>query len=407
MLHDDVGRSFTYDALSMTTGATVTLSDGGTRTFANLYTADDERIALVEKLTGGATTTSWTLRGLDNHLLRTWTSSTPGWTLRQDETSSTSGWSWREDEIWRGASLLAYESANGVRHHGLDHLGSPAILTDAGGHPIGNITFDAFGNGGATGAGMLQYTGHERDSVNVGSSPGTAALPDYMHARYYDSSRGRFLSSDPLRGSLHYPQSLNRYTYVANNPLNYIDSFGLCETVPGQEPCTDLEITVTAKSPTWLEHELTIASIAAITGLRSWQLILEPTVGVLRHQNRMQGQVSRTLNYPCGAPGHNINCGMVFLGEDTEFGADGTALEGELEGTLDRIANGESFPHRNDGTIFRNFEGKLPQQPAGYYREYVHPTAGVAGPGPQRVVIGSHGEIYFTPDHYQSFTRIK
>jgi RHS repeat-associated protein len=215
VLHDDTGRSFTYDALSMTTGATVTLSNGGTRNFAYLYTADDERIALVEKLSGGATTTNWTLRGLDNHLLRTWT-------------NSTSGWSWREDEIWRGASLLAYESASGVRHYGLDHLGSPAILTDAGGHPIGTVTFDAFGNGGAIGAGMLQYTGHERDSVNVGSSPGSVALPDYLHARYYDSVRGRFLSVDP-NGSqiaLSNPQRWNRFTYALNSPLGFVDLDG-------------------------------------------------------------------------------------------------------------------------------------------------------------------------------------
>ncbi len=160
VLHDDTGRLFTYDALTMTTGATAPLSNGGTRNFAYIYTADDERIALVETLSSGATTANWTLRGLDNHLLRTWT-------------NNSTFWNWREDEIWRGAALLAYESPTGVRHYGLDHLGSPAILTDALAHPIGNITFDAFGNGGATGAGMLQYTGHERDSANVGPSPGT------------------------------------------------------------------------------------------------------------------------------------------------------------------------------------------------------------------------------------------
>jgi RHS repeat-associated protein len=214
VLHDDTGRSFTYDALSMTIGATVPLPNNGTRNFAYIYTADDERIALVEKLSSGATTTNWTLRGLDNHLLRTWTN------------SSTSGWNWREDEVWRGGSLLAYESASGVRHYGLDHLGSPAILTDATGHQIGTVTFDAFGNGGATGAGVLQYTGHERDTANVGPSPGTAALPDYLHARYYDSSRGRFLSVDAHLGTPSFPQSWNRYAYARSNPLKYVDPNG-------------------------------------------------------------------------------------------------------------------------------------------------------------------------------------
>jgi len=30
----------------------------------------------------------------------------------------------------------------------------------------------------------------------------------------------------------------------------------------------------------------------------------------------------------------------------------------------------------------------LPRQAKGYYREYVHPTSGVKGPGAQRVVVG-------------------
>ncbi len=217
----DTGRSFTYDALSMTTGATVPFTNGS-RTFAYIYTADDERIALVETLPFGATTTNWTLRGLDNHLLRTWTN------------SSTSGWSWREDDIWRGAALLAYESPTGVRHYGLDHLGSPAIVTDALGHSVGPVTFDAFGNGGATGAGMLQYTGHERDSFNVGSSPGTVTLPDYLHARYYDSARGRFLSVDTnvdIQKNLLEPSRWNRYSYATNNPLKFVDPNGRDKTI--------------------------------------------------------------------------------------------------------------------------------------------------------------------------------
>jgi RHS repeat-associated protein len=214
---DGSDSSFTYDALRMTTGATVPLPSGGTRSFSYLYTADDERIALVEPLASGTTKAIWTLRGLDNRLLRTWADTT--------SSNGTHNWSWSEDEIWRGGSLLAYVSANGVRHTGLDHLGSPVVITDSLGHPIGNISYDPFGNGGATGAGMIAYTGHERDSSNVGT-PWTGALPDYMHARYYSPTVGRFLSPDPLDGLQSFPQSWNRYAYARNNPLKYIDPTG-------------------------------------------------------------------------------------------------------------------------------------------------------------------------------------
>jgi RHS repeat-associated protein len=86
--------------------------------------------------------------------------------------------------------------------------------------------------------------------------------------------------------------------------------------------------------------------------------------------------------------------------------AEGTV---DLKPTLERIRSGGSFAHKNDGSVFKNLPPKgssqplLPEQPLGYYREYVHPTPGVNGPGPQRVVVGQGGEIYYTPDHYESF----
>jgi hypothetical protein len=55
-----------------------------------------------------------------------------------------------------------------------------------------------------------------------------------MHARYYASSAGRFLSVDPVLGDLHQPQTWNRYTYTSNNPLRYADPDGRC-AVDGEQ----------------------------------------------------------------------------------------------------------------------------------------------------------------------------
>jgi guanyl-specific ribonuclease Sa len=83
-----------------------------------------------------------------------------------------------------------------------------------------------------------------------------------------------------------------------------------------------------------------------------------------------------------------------------------SSIQGVTE-TLQRINSGGTFPHRNDGTNFQNREGQLPPAPAGYYTEYVVPTQGIGGAGLQRLVLGGTGEIYYTPNHYQTFIRIK
>jgi filamentous hemagglutinin len=74
--------------------------------------------------------------------------------------------------------------------------------------------------------------------------------------------------------------------------------------------------------------------------------------------------------------------------------------------TLARIAAGERLDFPNDGSTFQNRERRLPRQRAGYYKEYVHPTPDLPGPGPQRIVAGQEGEIYYTPDHYRTFQRL-
>ena len=49
---------------------------------------------------------------------------------------------------------------------------------------------------------------------------------DYFGARYYSSVQGRFISSDPGKFTPSDPQNFNRYSYVQNNPLKFIDPEG-------------------------------------------------------------------------------------------------------------------------------------------------------------------------------------
>jgi RHS repeat-associated protein len=50
----------------------------------------------------------------------------------------------------------------------------------------------------------------------------------HMNGRVYDPAVGRFLSVDPLIGSMADSQSVNPFAYAGNRPLNGVDPSGLC-----------------------------------------------------------------------------------------------------------------------------------------------------------------------------------
>lgn len=61
----------------------------------------------------------------------------------------------------------------------------------------------------------------------ISSSAMAVGLPGFMPlARYYDAAQGRFISADTVVQDPSDPQSLNRYAYVRNNPLNLVDPSG-------------------------------------------------------------------------------------------------------------------------------------------------------------------------------------
>jgi len=83
------------------------------------------------------------------------------------------------------------------------------------------------------------------------------------------------------------------------------------------------------------------------------------------------------------------------------------SLPQEALETLGLIKAGGPFPFRQDGTVFHNFEGLLPDKPDGYYQEYTVITPGALDRDARRIVSGANGENYYTEDHYASFKLIK
>jgi RHS repeat-associated protein len=61
-----------------------------------------------------------------------------------------------------------------------------------------------------------------------GTAYAAASFSSYLRARSYDPTLGRFLSRDSWPGSSSAPQTLDRYTYVADNPTTRSDPSGHC-----------------------------------------------------------------------------------------------------------------------------------------------------------------------------------
>jgi ribonuclease T1 len=83
------------------------------------------------------------------------------------------------------------------------------------------------------------------------------------------------------------------------------------------------------------------------------------------------------------------------------------ALPTQAHDTLNLIDRGGPFPYPQDGVVFQNREGVLPQQSNGYYHEYTVKTPGSSTRGARRVVTGEETqEDYYTSDHYATFDLI-
>ncbi|SDI20296.1 ribonuclease domain-containing protein [Propionivibrio dicarboxylicus] len=91
-------------------------------------------------------------------------------------------------------------------------------------------------------------------------------------------------------------------------------------------------------------------------------------------------------------------------------------LPPEAAQTLERIRRGGPFPYPDkDGSVFGNFEKRLPARARGYYQEFTVPTPGSRDRGARRIIAGTGrtgsaatcDEYYYSHDHYRSFVWIR
>lgn len=82
-------------------------------------------------------------------------------------------------------------------------------------------------------------------------------------------------------------------------------------------------------------------------------------------------------------------------------------LPSDAREVLEAIRSGGPFEFEQDGGHFGNYEGLLPAEGSSYYSEYTVQMPGDRGRGAHRFVVGDGGEIYWSTDHYQSFSVVK
>jgi RHS repeat-associated protein len=182
---------------------------------------------------------------------------------------------------------VALDGANGLQFLLTDHLGSIVAVADTNGDLVDNSEqrYMPFGSErlvpditetdfGFTGQRSLEATG----------------LMDY-NARFYDPVLGRFLQPDPVISSFANPMTLNRFSYVNNNPINYNDPFGYEAKKCKDEGC---------KNPEYILRRriLNKYGITLSDELKSWKL--KNMIVILRSLGNIDkvlgGNVKRLVN---------------------------------------------------------------------------------------------------------------
>jgi RHS repeat-associated protein len=224
-----VGTSYTYDDANrlLTAGSTtyswnangnlVSKTVGGVTT--NLaYDFDDELTSIT-----GPTNVTFAYDGLARRVSRTTGGVTTSFFYDRTALTTEKQGATLTAHYTHGRELLSRDDGTSYVYYLVDGLGSARQLTDGGQTVVAGYTLEGFGNlmaqsGSATNPYKFAATSAYRDDGDAGLL--------HVGLRYYDPAVGRFITADLVIGDIFRPQSLNRYVYVENNPVNFVDPSG-------------------------------------------------------------------------------------------------------------------------------------------------------------------------------------
>ncbi len=116
-----------------------------------------------------------------------------------------------------GKRIASIADDGSIRYYHGDHLNSTRRVTNESGQLVESTIYAPFGGENAAGSAKFRFNSKELDPE--------AGLY-YYGGRYYDAALRRFVTPDPYGVDPYDPQTLNRYAYVRNNPVNFIDPTG-------------------------------------------------------------------------------------------------------------------------------------------------------------------------------------
>ena len=127
-----------------------------------------------------------------------------------------------------GQGLLAMVTPTDQTYcYHFDGTGNTIAMTDNSQYSVNQYAYTPFGI-------LLEEQETVPQPFKYVGQFGVMAEPDglyYMRARYYDPQVGRFISEDPIGFA---GGDVNLYAYVQNNPIMFIDPWGLCSPTLGE-----------------------------------------------------------------------------------------------------------------------------------------------------------------------------
>jgi RHS repeat-associated protein len=239
----DGGQNFTYDATGQQTNA----SYSG---YSLQQSYDCDRLR-VKKVENGSTT----------YYLR---STVLGGQVVAEINWYSVAWGWTRGYVYAGSQLLAVQQG-GVNWMHEDPITKSKRVTNSAGSVVSTIELDPWGaDTSRSSNGAFQpkkFTSYDRDGNGT----------DEAMFRRYNRWHSRFDQPDPSSGSydLTNPQSFNRYSYVQNDPVNFVDPSGLFAG-PAGVGCGYFD-----SIGSWIQTD---CSVGGFNDPR-WKLIQSPRVG--------------------------------------------------------------------------------------------------------------------------------